>query len=137
VVSWPLGFVLLAAGAGRTCFVTEAASRVFLAILLHFLIANFGLKGAGIAYLAENLLYLPIVYWLAAQRISFRWNAQVTRALVTLVAALSILGVTLWIVPFWGPWIASLSAGGFLIPLFRRMHGLLRKSPAPARPERW
>ena len=76
VASLPLGFLILAAGDGKTFFVTETAAWLVERVLSRAWRA-FGLPITGIAYLAIYAFYLPLIYWLARRRIGFRWSRSV------------------------------------------------------------
>ena len=77
VASWPLGYVILAAGAGRKYFLTETVTLLLMAISISLLIPLFGLEAAGIGYLASYVFYLPLVYVLAVRSIGFGWSGKV------------------------------------------------------------
>jgi PST family polysaccharide transporter len=77
VASVPLGFLILAAGDGRTFFLTETAIWLILTGLIAALVPILRLPITGIAYLAMYAFYLPLVYWLARRRIGFHWSKSV------------------------------------------------------------
>ena len=77
VPSWPLGFLILAAGDGKTYFLTETAAWLVIAGLITGLAPTMGLQITGIAYLVNYALYLPLMYWLARRRIGFQWSRSV------------------------------------------------------------
>jgi PST family polysaccharide transporter len=77
VATWPLGFLILAAGDGKTYFWTETFAWLFIAGLITLLAPTLGLQITGIAYLANYTLCLPLMYWLARRRIGFRWSRSV------------------------------------------------------------
>jgi PST family polysaccharide transporter len=77
VASFPLGFLILAAGDGKAFFSTETATLLVLTVLITGLMPIMGLQITGIAYLAMYAFYLPLVYWLARRRIGFRWSRSV------------------------------------------------------------
>jgi O-antigen/teichoic acid export membrane protein len=87
VASWPLGFVILAAGDGKTFFWTECATNLLTAILIVTLAPVVGLRITGIAYLATYLFYLPLVFWLARRRIAFSWSPPVYRLVLGVFTA--------------------------------------------------
>lgn len=97
VISWPLGFVILAAGAGKTFLIAETlAIGVFVAGVWLGL-ALLGVKATGVAFLAMYLAYLPIVWVLAKRRIGFSWTPAVRKqALVVIAAALSVELAARW-----------------------------------------
>lgn len=95
VMSWPLGFVLLAAGAGKTFFVAEALGfGVFVAVTA-LGIKPLGAIATGCGFLIMYVCLLPFVYALARARIGFRWQGAVWRqglALFLAAVAISALG---------------------------------------------
>lgn len=103
VVSWPLGFVILAAGAGKTFFWTETTVLLLMGGLIAGLVPSIGLQITGIAFLAMYVAYLPLVYFLAWRRIQFAWSAAVVRLLAAtfgLCIAVTILSTqTRWGIP--------------------------------------
>lgn len=91
VASWPLGFIILAAGDGRTFLVSESISFLVLVALTALGIPWLGLEATGIAFVVMYALYLPWVYWLAHRRSGFRWVPAVRRLLLMqLMAALAV-----------------------------------------------
>ncbi|GHE76953.1 O-antigen translocase [Camelimonas fluminis] len=93
VMSWPLGFVLLAAGAGKTFIVTETTGIGVFVAATWVLLPLMDISATGVSFLALYLCYLPMVWWLARRRIGFRWSAVVTRqALMLLAVAGSVAG---------------------------------------------
>jgi PST family polysaccharide transporter len=87
VASWPLGFVLLAAGAGRAYIFTETSAMVVFCGGSALLTPRVGVAATGIAFLAMYVWYLPLVYLLARRRLSFRWRGEVIRQIVALILA--------------------------------------------------
>jgi PST family polysaccharide transporter len=87
IASWPLGFLFLAAGDGKTFLWTEVSGLLVLGITVTTLLRIVGLNITGIAFLACYVYYLPLVYWLARRRIAFRWAPSVVRLLAVTFAA--------------------------------------------------
>jgi PST family polysaccharide transporter len=81
VASWPLGFLILAAGDGKTFFWTETAALILMGVLIVELAPLMGLRITGISFLVCYIFYLPLVYVLARRRLGFHWSDQVTRLL--------------------------------------------------------
>jgi PST family polysaccharide transporter len=112
VASWPLGFIILAAGDGKTFFWSETAAWLVTAGLIGMLVPTIGLRITGIAYLAMYIFYLPLVYWLARRRIGFRWSRAVLR--LSAVAFASCVGVGIVAsLTRWGMWLGCLLAAWF------------------------
>jgi PST family polysaccharide transporter len=97
VVSWPLGFVLLASGDGRTFMLTEILGiGVFVAVTWLGL-PLIGIEATGIAFVGMYAAYLPVVYALARRRTGFRWDAAVLWHVFALVGlAATVSGVAGW-----------------------------------------
>jgi PST family polysaccharide transporter len=100
IVSWPLSFVILAAGDGKTYFWSECVTNFLTAILIVTLVPLVGLRITGIAYLATYIFYLPLVYWLARRRIAFHWSRPVSR----LVAAVFLACSAVWCLTLFSRW---------------------------------
>ena len=76
VVSWPLGYVLLATGDGRKFLFAECCGFGSFVIVSWFLIPHFGLQAAGLGFIAMYGVYLPFVYRLARKEIGFKWRTH-------------------------------------------------------------
>ncbi len=114
VASWPLGFVILAAGAGKTYFWTETLVLVLMGGLIAGLSSSVGLQITGIAFLVCYLVYLPLVYLLAKQRIGFQWTGSNVKLMViifTFCAAVAIISSNYW----WGAVVAVLLSSVFAL----------------------
>jgi len=84
VASWPLGFVLVAAGAGKTFVLTESAAMGVFVVGAEFCVPMVGVTAAGMAFLAMYIGYLPLVFFLARRRIGFSWTPAVIRFAIAL-----------------------------------------------------
>jgi PST family polysaccharide transporter len=114
VVSWPLGFLILAAGDGKAFFLTETASLLVLTGLITGLAPIMGLPITGIAYLAMYVFYLPLVYWLACRRIGFHWSRSVL--MLSGVTLAICVGVdTLTALTHWGTLVGCVAAVSFAV----------------------
>ncbi len=74
VISWPLGFVLLAKGMGKTFFGTELFMNLFQIASLWLCVKAWGLSGAGIAFLLLYLTYTLLIYWVARAVSGTSWT---------------------------------------------------------------
>lgn len=77
IASWPLGFILLAAGAGRTYVVAEWSAAIVFAAATGILLPLLGIAATGVAFLTMYGVYLVLVYTLARRRTGFRWRRSV------------------------------------------------------------
>jgi antigen flippase len=82
VVTWPLGYILMAKGEKGLYAITETVSNVVRLLLSLILLSYMGLKGLAMAmpilYVLVALLMLPVVYKSAG----FTWSASTLRMLV-------------------------------------------------------
>lgn len=106
IVTWPMGFILLAEGAGRVFFVTEVSTVLVMAVATAFAVDHYGLAGAGIGYFVSYVFYLPMMFIFAAPRIGLRWSGPVLRTLAIITAGLAAM---LW--PILAPSTLSLAFG--------------------------
>jgi enterobacterial common antigen flippase len=63
VVSWPLGFVILAKGKGKVFFATEFMGSGFHLLMIWLCVGASGLSGTGVAFTALYGFYTLIVLW--------------------------------------------------------------------------
>ncbi len=97
VASWPLGFILLAAGDGRTFMLTESLAAGVYVLLTLIGLAMIGIVATGVAFVGVYVVLLPIVYWLARQKTGFRWTTTVWRLFrLLLLAAMTVLAAAEW-----------------------------------------
>jgi len=91
VMNWPLGFILLAQGAGRLFVLTESIGIGVFVLGTVALLPVVGVEATGIAFLLMYVVYLPIVWLLARRRIGFRWSTTVVRQALALMLAASLI----------------------------------------------
>jgi O-antigen/teichoic acid export membrane protein len=101
VASWPLGFIILAAGDGKTFFWVEASAFLLMGGLIAGLSTSVGLPITGIAFLVMYVVFLPLLYWLAKRRIEFHWQPPVTILFLSILI-LCILVFALSSIYWWG-----------------------------------
>lgn len=71
VISWCLGFLLLAKGAARIFFWTEFVSSLFSLVLNILAYHYWGLEGLGVSYVLGYLFYLTLVYLVIHKKFQF------------------------------------------------------------------
>jgi antigen flippase len=76
VITWPMGFIIVAKGNQNLFFLADLAWTVVAVGLAWVCIGSFGVNGAGIAffgsYVFHGLMIYPIVRWLSG----FRWSRE-------------------------------------------------------------
>ena len=88
VLSWPLGYILLASGAGRWFAATGAVFFGAQAAMVTWLIPRAGVIGAAYAFAACYLLYTIGMTLLAGRLIGYRWSGAALRLLTAASAAM-------------------------------------------------
>jgi len=101
VITWPMGFIIVAKGRSGIFFAAELAWTVVAVALAWVGVTYFGLNGAGIAffgsYVFHGFLLYPVVRWLSG----FRWSRESRRT-----------GL------FFLPLIAAVFCGFHVLPIF-------------------
>ena len=100
ILSWPLGFVILARGAGRTFVLSESTAMLVFFIATWLLLPAFGIEATGVGFLLMYFAYLPLLYWLARKNTGFGWHWR----LVVDVLVLMVLAVVTSILSPAGTW---------------------------------
>ena len=75
VISWPMGFILIAKGARGLFFWTELLSGILQVGLVWVCVLAFGVNGTGIAFFASYVAYWIAVYAVVRHVSGFRWSA--------------------------------------------------------------
>lgn len=87
IVSWPMAFILLAAGNGRTFMLVDSTSVAVFVSITWIVLPKLGVEATGIGFLMMYMVYLPLVYWLAWQRTKFCWSQSAISYMALLVGA--------------------------------------------------
>lgn len=75
VITWPMGFIIVAKGAQRTFFLVELAWAVINVGLSWICVDSFGLNGAGIAYFLSYVFHWLLLFPVVRQLTGFSWSA--------------------------------------------------------------
>lgn len=111
IVSWPLGFILLAKGDGRTYMLTEIGASALFVFAIWLGLPLIGIEAAGIAYFALYLVYVAVVYALGRHKIGFRWSRNVKHSFAVLAAGC----FSVFFLAQWNEyWAAAAAAAGSL-----------------------
>lgn len=87
VTSWPLGYLILAHGDGRTFMLSESVTMAVFVMLTWLGLGPLGIQATGIAFLGMYCVYLPLVYGIARSRTGFRWSKRVMVLLFILLVS--------------------------------------------------
>jgi PST family polysaccharide transporter len=111
VVSWPMGFILLAKGCRNLFFWSDVAWTVVHAGLVLISLSAFGVTGAGIAFFGSYIFHGCLVYGLVRRLSSFRWTKENLRAGILFSSLICVVFLAVSLLPHaWG-----LSAGAIAV----------------------
>lgn len=97
VAAWPLGFIILSAGDGRTFMLSDSLAIAVFVLLTWLGLPLLGIQATGMAFLGMYMVYLPVVYYLARRRTGFSWHGRVVKLLLLLITlAIGIFIAALW-----------------------------------------
>jgi PST family polysaccharide transporter len=74
VITWPMGFIVLAKGAQRIFFLTELAWTVVHVGLALIFVHSHGLNGAGMAFFGSYVFHGLLIYPVVRRLSGFRWS---------------------------------------------------------------
>jgi antigen flippase len=79
IVTWPMGFIMVAQGRQQMFLVTELAWAAANVAMAWAMVRSFGLDGAGMAFLGAYVVYGLLLYPVVRRLAGFRWSrANVT-----------------------------------------------------------
>ncbi|WP_051286477.1 O-antigen translocase [Salinimicrobium terrae] len=85
VISWPLGFVILAKGAGKLFAFTETFANSLHLAMIWFGLLFFGINGTGMAFFFLYLFYSLLMLVVTYKLIGFSWSRGVRKLLFVLL----------------------------------------------------
>ena len=106
---WPLAFVLLAKKQSVTYLITEACAGLGGLVFACFLLGDYGLKGVGIAYFLNYVVYNIIIYFIVNRSIQFQFDLLSVKLIVSsiVITSLFLMAMNLEINP-WVYWVMKL-----------------------------
>lgn len=90
VVSWPLGFVILAKGRGKIFVAVETGFNLLHLILIWFLIRSIGLTGVSVAFVLMYLIYAATVLAVCKGLTGFKWTSECKNLILLSISALTV-----------------------------------------------
>jgi enterobacterial common antigen flippase len=126
VVSWPMGFILLAKGKGKAFFWTELTANAVHITLAWIGITYFGLKGTGMAFFALYVFYTVMILRVVRHIASFHWST----ATIRLICIMSTGVIAAFLIPRVFTQTTALLFGTFLTLVYatyslRRLYSLV------------
>jgi PST family polysaccharide transporter len=136
VISWPMGYIILAKGRRNIFFWSEVAWTVVSLSLVWSCVAFFGAMGAGIAFFGSYVFHALFIYVVVGRLTGFQWSPE-NRALgLLLLSSVAIVFCGAYVLP--PVWVISI---GILVVLLSVVYSVrtlstliaLEELPQPVR----
>jgi enterobacterial common antigen flippase len=142
VITWPIGYVIVAKGRQTIFFVTELAWTAVNVGLAWLCVTSFGLIGAGIAFFASYVFHAAMILVIVRRLSRFRWTPVTGKTGLLFVASVAVVfGAFEMLPPVWATGIgiaatiaSALHSARMLVDLaapsgIARLTGRLRRVP--------
>jgi len=103
VISWPLGFIIVAKGVQNVLIFSELAWTIVYLGLAWACVSSFNLKGAGIAFFGSYVFHVLMIYVIVRQLSGFRWSIANIQTSFLFLALIAVVFCSFYAFP---PWLA-------------------------------
>ena len=125
VVSWPMGFIIVASGRQGLFFWSELAYTVVHLGAAWTLVKSLGVNGAGIAFSASYVFHGLMIYMIVRRLTGFRWSPANRRVGGIFLGSTALVFCGFYVL---APWLAfsagvlaTLGGGAFSLRLLSRL----------------
>ncbi len=101
VIAWPMGFIVIAKGARMIFICTELAASVVHIGLAWLLVGEFGVVGAGAAFLGLYVWHTILIYLVVRRMSGFRWSSDNVRLMLAFLPACCAVFAGFFLLPAW------------------------------------
>ena len=102
IVTWPMGFAIIAKGEMKIFFWTELLANVVLIGMTWLGIIYFGLPGTGMAFFGMYLCYWLLIFVVVKQMTGFSWSrANIRLGVLTIPAVIIVFSIYYVLTEFW------------------------------------
>ena len=134
VISWPMGYTVLAKGEQTLFFAVELAWTVVNVGLAAILIPRYGADGAGIAFFVSYAFHLAMVYAVSRWLTGFSWTPGNWKAAAYFIVVVALVFIGLrWITGWIAYVIGALVVIGVTTYSVRQLVGLVNENQMPDR----
>ncbi len=91
VISWPLGFIILAKGRSKLFFCTELVWNASYIFFVYFGIDYFGIEITGYGFAVSYLILLFVIYFVVRNINGFQWTSKNLKLILLLILVSTIL----------------------------------------------
>lgn len=101
VISWPLGFVMVALNKGRWFLITETSFNLVHIGLIAIGLQLYGVEGVAIAFVVMYVGYIAAVLLVSRHLIGFKWSPGCIRIGLLSLPVLGVIFITSRFAPLW------------------------------------
>ena len=87
IISWPLGFIVIARGYSKLFFCTELTWNASYVLFVYFGVDKFGIEIAGYAFVGSYLILLFVIYITSRKVNDFQWTIENIKLIILLISA--------------------------------------------------
>ncbi len=99
VVSWPMGFIIVAKNAQKLFFFSELAWTIVYLGLAWLGVSIYGLNGVGIAFFGSYVFHVLMIYLVVRSLSSFRWSSESLKTSYIFLTLIAIVFCSCWVLP--------------------------------------
>ena len=136
VITWPMGFIIVAKGRQGLFFLSELAWTIVAVGLAWFCVNHYGLNGAGIAFFGSYVFHVFLTYPIVRRLSGFHWSrANKVKGLIFLFLAGLVFGAFHVMPLLWAAGLGCLAAVGSTLYSLQALVTLIPvdKLPRPLR----
>lgn len=100
VITWPIGYIVVAQGRQRIFFLTELAYTIVYMALAWGLVTATGINGAGMAFFGSYVFQVLMIYPIVRRLTGFRWSAVNVRLGLAFLSAIALVFCSSYVLPF-------------------------------------
>jgi enterobacterial common antigen flippase len=100
VISWPMGYIIIAKGARNLFFWSELAWTVVYVALAWVSVTAFGLNGAGIAFFLSYVFHVLMIYLIVQRLSGFQYSAANMKVSLLFILILVLVFGALYGLPY-------------------------------------
>jgi PST family polysaccharide transporter len=99
VMSWPMGFIIVAKGIQKAFIYSEVAWTIVYLGLAWICINAYQLNGAGIAFFGSYIFHVLMVYFIVRQLSGFRWSSENYTTSIIFLALIFVVFSSYYLLP--------------------------------------
>lgn len=108
VISWPMGFIIVAKGNAKVFFLAELAWTIVAISLAYVCISYFGVNGAGMAFFGSYAFHVCLIYPIVHHFTKFSWSKASMHATLFFLSLIALVFSSFYVFPV----VVSASIGG-------------------------